>query len=101
MNIFDELPTKVCEKANKMLLWMENSQIVVKVKSENGDWQKKVGIKNNDVDGIIRYMENVLATKILIMKAEYSDKMNRTHEIATNQIVEDGKKKIEWSWPWT
>ena len=25
------------------------------------------------------------------MKAEHSDKMNRTHEIATNQITEDEK----------
>ncbi len=101
MNIFDELPTKVCEKADRMLLWMENGQIAVKVESKNGDWQKKVGAKNNDVDGIIRYIENILATKILIMKAEHSDKMNRTHEIATNQITEDEKKKIEWSFPWT
>ncbi len=102
-NIFDDLPAEVSKKAKRMLLWVENSRAIIKVESKDRNWQKEVKIENNEelLDDILGYMNNLLAYKILIMKAEHSGKTNRTHEIATSQIIEDNKKKVEWSWPWT
>lgn len=99
MEIFDEMPNVISQNAKRIVLWVEEGEdnVIILIESESKEnFEKTVSL--SELDKLISYIDNILVHKILIIKSELHQSFNRGYNIHINNIRENGKNKIEWSW---